>query len=89
MTDTTSMKNKALILADFWNRYKRDNQFTDFCQFNDLGLPLSYAISTGMVASTAHAELFITETFELLLEALEIEKDTGFETLEDLIPLQD
>ena len=89
MTDTTSLENKAEILADFWNTYKYDKQFTDFCQYNDLGLPLAYAISTGMVASTPHAELFITETFDLLLEALGIDKDTGFESIEDLILLQE
>ena len=88
MTDTTSLENKAEILADFWNTYKYDAQFTDFFQYNDLGLPLAYAISVGMVASTPHAEMFIEETFDLLLEAFGIEKDTGFDTIEDLIILR-
>ncbi len=87
MTDTTPMETKAEILADFWNTYKYDKQFADFFQYNDLGLPLAYAISTGMVSSTPHAELFIAETFDLLLEVLGISDDTGFETLDDIVIL--
>jgi hypothetical protein len=64
--------------------YRNDEEFEDFIEYNDLGLPLAYAISTEVVKSTDLAEKFIDETFDLLLAGLEIE-DTGFESLDDLL----
>lgn len=82
----TTFDNKANILADLWLNYRDDQEFQDFIEYNDLGLPLAYAISTGIVKKTDQAEKFINETFELLLAGIGIE-DTGFESLEDLLDL--
>lgn len=82
---TTSFNNKAHILADLWADYKNDSQFQDFIEYNDLGLPLAYFISNDIVKPTVIAERFIDETFNLLLAALEIPEDTGFESLDDLL----
>lgn len=84
MTDTTPIETRTDILADFYIEYKGDSQFDDFFSYNDLGLPLSYALSTGMVKGTDIANNFINETFDLLLEVLGITEDTGFETLDDI-----
>lgn len=86
MTDTnqTPYAKRAEILGDFWISYKEDPDFTDFVEYNDLGLPLAYAIAKEIAHSTAKAEMFINETFDLLLEALG-EEDTGFELLSDLL----
>jgi hypothetical protein len=86
MSDTTSIETKAEILADFYIEYKGSEQFADFFSYNDLGLPISYAISSGIVGSTKVAEGFINETFDLLLEVLSIGNDTGFDTLDDILP---
>jgi hypothetical protein len=80
----TTFENKCEILADIWLNYRDDAEFTDFIEYNDLGLPLAYAISSGIVESTDRAKSFIEETFELLLAGLEIE-DTGFEDLEEVL----
>jgi hypothetical protein len=53
-------------------------------EYNDLGLPLAYAIDNEIVESTDIAANFIKETFSLLLEALDIEEDIDFETLDEL-----
>jgi hypothetical protein len=81
----TSYEEKVSILADLWIEYRNDTNFIDFVEYNDLGLPLAYAIDNAIVESTDMAANFIAETFALLLEALEIEEDTGFETLDDLL----
>lgn len=85
MTDsiTTPFSSQAEILSDLWLNYKQDVEFQDFIEYNDLGLPLAYAISNDIVKTTDIAERFIGESFALLLSALEIE-DTGFETLDDI-----
>jgi len=88
MTDktTTPYSSQCDILAELWVDYKNDPEFEDFISYNDIGLPLAYAISTGIVSSTPLAQGFITETFDLFITGLEIE-DTGFENLEDILTL--
>lgn len=81
---TTSFENKTLILSDLWLNYRQDTEFEDFVVYNDLGLPLAYAISEGIVDSTETASNFINETFDLLLAGIGID-DTGFESLDDIL----
>ena len=75
------------ILADLWLNYRSDENFQDFIEYNDIGLPLAYAISNKIVESTPIAEGFVNETFNLFLAGLEIEEDTGFDSLDDLLAL--
>lgn len=81
----TTFKTKCAILAEIWLNYRDDEEFQDFCEYNDLGLPLAYALDSNIVEATETAKAFVEETFELLLAGLDIEKDTGFESLEDLL----
>ncbi len=80
----TTFENKCLILSDVWLNYRNDEQFLDFIEYNDMGLPLAYALSEGIVKGTDLSTTFIEETFGLLLAGLEIE-DTGFQSLDDLL----
>jgi hypothetical protein len=82
----TSFEARCEILSDLWLNYKADDEFKDFIVYNDLGLPLAYAISEGIVETTPPAENFINETFELLLAGLGIE-DEGFENLDEMLGL--
>jgi hypothetical protein len=74
-----------MMLADLWMNYRGDEEFNDFIEYNDLGMPLAYAIANNIVEKTAMAETLINETFELLLAALEIPEDEGFDSLDDLL----
>jgi hypothetical protein len=80
----TTYSDRLAILAELWMNYRYDENFDDFVEYNDLGLPLAYAISNGIVESTELAEGFINETFDLLLAGLELEDD-GYETLDDVL----
>ena len=84
---TTPYSNRCDILAELWVEYKNDIEFEDFFDYNDLGLPIAYAISSDIVKSTSLAESFVNETFELFLEVLNIDGDTGFESLADIFIL--
>jgi hypothetical protein len=86
-TPTTPYSNRCDILAELWVEYKHDAKFQDFFDYNDLGLPLAYAISVGIVSSSDLSANFVNETFELFLDVLGIESDTGFESLSDIIVL--
>jgi hypothetical protein len=85
MTENTStpFSNRAEILGELWLDYRRDEEFKDFMDYNDLGLPLAYALSKNVIEHTPLLEEYINETWSLLIEALGIE-DMGFESLIDL-----
>lgn len=88
MTDstTTPFANRCDILSELWVAYKGDPEFEDFISYNDLGLPLAYAISTDIVKTSPKAEMFINETWEVFLSGLEI-NDEGFDSLDDILGL--
>ena len=81
---TTPFSNKASILAELWMNYRDDENFRDFIEYNDLGLPLAYAIAENVVSVSDKAKLFIEETFDVFLAGMDIE-DTGFDTLDSLL----
>lgn len=81
--EQTSFGNKCEILGDLWLNYREDEEFKDFIEYNDIGLPLAYIIANQIVQTTPVAEKFINETFDLLLSGMGVE-DTGFESLDDL-----
>lgn len=84
MSTTTTFENKCVILADLWLNYRKDSDFIDFVEYNDLGLPMAYAIAEGIVNTTEIATGFVNETFDLLLAGMEAE-DTGFESLDEIL----
>jgi hypothetical protein len=83
----TEFITKTEILADLWLNYKGDTGFQDFIAYNDLGLPLAYMLANHIVLVTPLATTFIEETFVLLLAAMEIPEDEGFESLDDLFSI--
>jgi hypothetical protein len=85
---STSYTNKCSILAELWLNYRNDEEFQDFIEYNDLGLPLAYAIDNNIVKSTEMAQRFVEETFDLFVASLETE-DAGFETLDELLNTAD
>jgi hypothetical protein len=85
MAETTFSK-KVEILADLWITYSTDETFEDFFEYNDLGLPLAYALDNDIVVANEKTKSFIEETFALLLGGLE-QEDTGFDSLNDLLDL--
>jgi hypothetical protein len=82
----TTFENKANILADLWIDYRFEVSMKDFVEYNDLGLPLAYAVANGLATANNIGENFISETFNLLLESLDVE-DTGFESLSEILSL--
>jgi hypothetical protein len=84
MTNSTSYTDKCSILAELWLNYRSDEEFQDFIEYNDLGLPLAYAIDNSIVKSTEMAQRFVEESFDVFLASLNVE-DTGFENLDDLL----
>lgn len=83
-TATTPFSNKAAILAEVWMNFRQDEEFADFIEYNDVGLPLAYCVAEGIVPATDKAKRFIEESFDVLIAGLDIE-DEGFSTMEEVL----
>jgi hypothetical protein len=81
---TTDFSNKITILSELWMNYRDDDHLDDFIEYNDLGLPMAYLLMNEIVLPSDQSELYINETFDLLLAALSV-KDKGFESLDELL----
>jgi len=81
----TPIETRAEILADLWMNYRLDDEFKDFVEYNDLGLPLAYAVTANIISNNKQVNDLMDETFEILLSALNIEEDLGFESLDDML----
>ena len=82
-------QNKCGILGEVWINYKDDDQFGDFVQYNDLGLPLAYMIAEGLIKEiTPLGEQYIDETFTLFIAGLEIDENED-EELDNIDELPD
>jgi len=81
---TTTFDNRALILGQLWVNYKTEDEWADFFEYNDLGLPLAFGFTEGIINHTPTLEQYINETWDLFLEGLGIE-DEGFEDIRDLL----
>jgi hypothetical protein len=82
---STTYENKVAILAELWMDYRNDPEFEDFIEYNDLGLPIAYAIENEIVLATEESTTFVNETFELLLTTLSVDQDIEYENLEHLL----
>jgi hypothetical protein len=85
MSDTeTTFLDRCVILGDLWMNYRGDEEFSDFIEYNDLGLPLAYALGNSIVDTNETATNFVNETWNLFLEGLGIE-DSGFTNLDEVL----
>jgi hypothetical protein len=84
-SQSTTIENKVSILSELWLNYRADEDFADYIEYNDLGLPLAYLVDNGVVKMENEMSTnLINETWDLLLAGLGIE-DTGFETLDNML----
>ncbi len=84
-----SFKVRCNILGAFWYEYREDEDLKPFMKYNDVGLPLAWFISTGVVAPLPMAEDYINETFAMFLNAMEVtEEDVrDVDNLNDLLAI--
>jgi hypothetical protein len=81
----TPFSKRCEILGRLWIEYRGEEEFDDFIEYNDIGLPFAYIISNDLGEPTKTGKAFINETWDLFLGTLGIKEDTGFETLDDVL----
>jgi hypothetical protein len=76
---------KCNVLAELWLDYRDDEEFKDFIEYNDIGLPLSYLIYSEIAKPTGIAEQYINETYELLTQSLGVSDTVPYNTLDEML----
>jgi hypothetical protein len=76
---------KCNILAELWFDYRDDEEFKDFIEYNDIGLPLAYLISSEIAKPTGVAEQYINETYDLLTQSLKVSDTVPYNTLNEML----
>jgi|LakMenE18May11ns_1017448.scaffolds.fasta_scaffold8361596_1 hypothetical protein len=85
---STKLEDKIAILAELFLNHSSDEDFEDFFEVNDLGLPLAYLCANGYATHSDSGVSEINSTFADLLELFEVE-DTGFERLSEITELEE
>ena len=85
----TDFETQCEILSDLWLNYKDNEELEDFVEYNDLGLPLAYCIHTKLVDVTDEGIVYVEETFDLLCKGLDVDLDAEYESLNELMELQE
>jgi len=79
----TPFKIQCEILSEFWQSHKNDPKMSEFVEFNDLGLPLAYAINNEIVQGSDLATRYVNDTFSQFLEFHNI-SDQNFKSLGEI-----
>ena len=84
MAEGNIFENKITILSELWMEYRDDEELNEFIEYNDLGLPLAYFLKNEIVLPTKQSEIYINETYDLLISSLTVE-DKEFKNLEEML----
>ena len=77
-------RTKAEILVQFTQDYFNSGEYEEFFDYNDLGIPLSIAITQDMVILTNEGENLLEETWKELCLLFEADPNDEYETIDDL-----
>jgi hypothetical protein len=86
----TDFLTQCVILGQLYEGYKEEKDFKAFIEFNDLGLPLAYLTSQGLVIQVSDdGKRYIFETFEMFLESIKLTEDDIIEgmTLDEVLEM--
>lgn len=85
-----NIETKAFILGELYSNYRDDKGFREFIEYNDLGLPLAYFMSEGLVIEMSVDGIrYIEETWELFFTSLGVNEEniTDGMTLDELLAM--
>jgi len=80
--------NKRLtILSDVYLHYREEDEFKEFAEYNDLGLPLAHVCASGLAEIKPDGIVYIEETYDLLIDAMGLDPDVEYNSIEEMIEL--
>lgn len=83
------MDRKVGVLADLYLNYRDENQFKEFAEYNDIGLPIAHLVHTGLCNMNKEAELYVEETYDLLVSAMGVDPEQDYQTIDDMLDSMD
>ena len=83
------MDRKVGVLADLYLNYRDENQFKEFAEYNDIGLPIAHLVHTGLCSMNKEAELYVEETYDLLVSAMGVDPEQDYQTIDDMLDSMD
>jgi hypothetical protein len=83
--DNTPFSKKCELLNEFYLNYSHDDEFADFIDMNDLGIPAAVLVVNGGAILTDVGESFVEETWQALCEVLEVDHYGEYTSLDELI----
>ena len=78
-------RTKAEILVQFTQDYFNSDEYDDFFDYNDLGIPMSIAITQDMVILTDAGEQLLEETWIELCLLFNADPNLEYESIDDLM----
>lgn len=78
-------RTKAEILVQFTQDHFNSGEFDEFFDYNDLGIPLSIAITQDMVILTDDGERLLDETWLELCLLFNANPEDEYESIDDLM----
>jgi hypothetical protein len=78
-------RTKAEILVQFTQDEFNSGEYEEFFDYNDLGIPLSIAITQDMVILTDAGEQLLEETWIELCNLFEADPNGEYESIDDLV----
>ena len=77
-------RTKAEILVQFTQDEFNSGEYDEFFDYNDLGIPLSIAITQDMVILTDSGEQLLEETWKELCLLFDANPDDEYESIDDV-----
>jgi hypothetical protein len=77
-------RTKAEILVQFTQDSFNDETYSEFFDYNDLGIPMSIAVVQDMVILTDEGEQLLDETWKDLCLLFDANPDSEYESIDDL-----
>lgn len=78
------------ILGELHANYGDSKEFRSFTEFNDLGLPLAFLTSEGLIVELSDdGRRYVIDTFDMFIESLKVDPDDIMEgmTLDELLEI--
>ena len=78
------------ILGELYTNYKDSKEFRSFVEFNDLGLPLAFLTSEGLIVELSDdGRRYVIDTFDMFIGSLKVDHEDIMEgmTLDELLEM--
>jgi hypothetical protein len=80
----TPFDKQCEILSDLWLNYRNEESVQPLFEYFDMGFPMAFAHNQGIVKLEPVAIEMISQCWDGVLESLDHEEDTGFDSLGEL-----